>query len=223
MLKRLFGFLAVGTALTAAVPAEAGFTATLSPTRVITNFGTNGTIDVGDTFTTSIPGSFSLYVPDSSSDPQINGTDLANYRFTFDGAVSAIAGNVLSYAGAYELFYNLNVTDNTRDLSDIRVSAGTFNISATFTAPGVATVSGQLNQNMGPANPAFADLSYGGNPVNFILGTYAETPGSGDGILNGALRQGASALVAPVPEPATLASALFGVGLLGLAAIRRRK
>ena len=44
-------------------------------------------------------------------------------------------------------------------------SAGPLAATASFFAPNNATFTGQLFQTTGPSNPAFADLSYGGNPV----------------------------------------------------------
>ncbi len=164
--------------------------------------------DPGDAF--EVPaGTFASYLPDSPSDPQITGGDLGNFGYTLNGTVTSVAGNVVDYVGLYEIFYNLDGND-TRDPGDLRVSSGTFTAEATFTALNTALFSGTLMQTLGPENPAFADLSYGGSPATF-LGNYIGNPTNPlTGTLESTLRQNGL-----VPEPSSWA--LLSLAILGLA------
>jgi hypothetical protein len=206
---------AAAAALFAVSPAFAGFTATTGTNATAnTDIGTPGG-SVGDSFAVS-QGTFSTVIPDTPADPQIAAGDLPNYGYTLSGTITAVDTtlNQATYAGAYEIFYNLD-GNHTLDSGDIAVSKGNFNAVAQFTGVNTATLTGQLTQTSGPGNPAFRDLSYGGSPVDFT-GLYVDNNPLGPspvGTLTATLRQNAIA-----PEPASLAALALG----GLVLRRRR-
>src|SRR5262249_27224691 len=150
-------------------------------------------------------GTFAAYVADTIFDPQINGNDLSNYGYTLTGTVTSVMGEMVDYSGTYEIFYNLD-GNHTLDPGDLRVSAGTFVASAVFTPANTATFTGTLTQTQGPQNPAFADLSYGGNPVSLTGNYIGNLTDPSVGTLESTLRQGASA----VPEPSAIALLALG-------------
>ena len=216
-MRRIASLLAV-VAVSAITPSvRAGYTAVTTTDNVLTP--TNGLPgpqpQIGETFNTQTSGGFASFTPDTPADPQIT-TDLSSYRYTLDGSVASVnlLTGVVDYTGNYRIFYDLN-HDNLFDGSDPSVSSGTFNIVATFVpATNNATLAGQLNQTQGPSNPAFKDLSYGGNRVLYT-GLYQGTNPGVSGTIQGALRQNALA-----PEPASLmVVVLSGAGLLA----RRRR
>lgn len=194
-----------------ATPAFAGFTASTTLTNVLTpDTGFPGP-ELGETFATSPAGGFDGFTPDNALDPQITGGDLQFYRYTFSGAITAAIGNVVTYTGTYSIFYDLDL--NGVGGSDISVSSGDLVLTATFVTPFNAVLNGILTQTSGPANPAFADLSYGGSPVIYT-GTYIGANPGVSGVIEGELRQNAV-----VPAPGAFALAALG----GLAASRRRR
>lgn len=174
--------------------------------------------DVGEQIFTPLnnAGDFTSYTPDTIADPQNMANDLGLYHYTLNGTVQSITGNVVDYAGLYRIFYDSN-RNQTWDAGDNSVSSGNFNLAATFDNFGMASLLGALNQSSGPDNPAFRDLSYGGQPVS-VIGTYiADQPGV-SGRINLTLRQNAAGVI---PEPSSLA--LLATGLLPLAGFRRRR
>ena len=150
------------------------------------------------------------YAPDTAADPQVLPGDIDNFLFSLNVTVNDVNLGAANSAGTYSVYYDLG--DN--GTPDIRVSEGTATLFLSPLGGGLFVATGQLNQVLGPANPAFADLAYGNN-ANFILegGLYTGV-GATDGTLTLVLRQNAV-----VPEPTTLA-ALAGASLLGL---RRRR
>lgn len=226
------GFLQAAclVAMTAvASPALAGFTAsTGADVGVYSDLGTSGT-SVGDTFT-MFGGTFVAYVSDTALDPQISAGDLSEYGYIFEVTVATISGNTATYNGTYEIFFNLDA-NNTRDPSDVSVSLGTLTATAVFTDPNNSDFNASLTQTAGPADAAYADLSYGGNPLT-VTGLYQNfsTPGtaSQSATFEGQIIQTADALdprdpgtpnVTPVPEPATLGLLIMGLPLV----LRRRR
>jgi hypothetical protein len=203
----------------AATPVFAGYTATTSVDTVLTPEGSQPGPQVGDTFDTQTSGGFLTYTPDTPNDPQITGGDLPNYRYTLDGTVASVdtLTGMVDYTGTYRIFYDLNHNGLYDSGSDPSVSSGDFNITATF-IPGTnnATLSGDLTQTAGPSNPAFADLSEGGNPVLYT-GTYDGTEPGVLGTIVGTLRQNAVV----VPEPASFS--LLAIGAVSLMGRRRRR
>lgn len=192
--------------------ANAGYTAVTGTDTVLTP-DSNGNLiaDVGETFATAAPGTFASFMPDGPTDPQINNNDLNLYTYSLDGAVSAVAGTMVTYTGNYKIQY----LDPSSVVFD--VSKGLFTIDAAFDANGGAMLDGWLNQVDGPSNPAFADLGYLG-PVSY-KGTYVPTI-MGQGRENRGTIQGT--LTCPgIPEPGSLA--LLATGLLPLLGLRRRK
>ncbi|HEY2762138.1 MAG TPA: PEP-CTERM sorting domain-containing protein [Pirellulales bacterium] len=171
---------------------------------------------LGDSFTVPA-GTFAAYVPDTPLDPQINGGDLNNYAYTITGTVTSVLGDIVDYSGTYEIFYNLD-GNHTLDAGDIRVSAGTFAATATFAlSSNTAEFNGTLTQTQGAANPAFADLSYGGSPVT-LIGSYIGNPTNPlVGTLESTLRQNATA----VPEPSSSVLLIIG-GVAACLGMRRR-
>ncbi|HEY3414042.1 MAG TPA: hypothetical protein VGM51_13455 [Armatimonadota bacterium] len=200
--------------------AHAGYTAVTGVDAVLTP-DTNGNhmADVGETFdTTPMPvrggtsGTFTAFAPDGPTDPQINNADLGLYGYSLMGAVTAVNGTQVTYKGNYKIQY----FDPSSAVFD--VSTGTFSIDALFDANGGAALSGLLTQVAGPSNPAFADLSEGGQLVSYT-GTYTPVVFGRDGVIKGTLRLPAG--TAPIPEPSSLA--FLATGLLPLLGIRRRK
>ncbi|HEY1684325.1 MAG TPA: hypothetical protein VGG19_06155 [Tepidisphaeraceae bacterium] len=194
MISKAFAAAILSAAL--AIPAMAGFVATTGTDTVNSSAPPPS---VGETF--SVPaGTFSAYVPDGSSDPQIQ-NDLANYGYILDGTIQSITGETIAYTGTYEITYTFNPGSGN---VVVPVSTGDAAFSAVFT-PGTndAAVTGTLTQTQGPQGPyasSFTDLGaeYGGNPVN-ILATYiGGTTDPTVGTIQGTLTQTAS----PVPEPA---------------------
>jgi hypothetical protein len=170
---------------------------------------------LGDSFTVS-QGTFAAYAPDTILDPQINGGDLGNYGYTLTGNVANVTGLVVNYTGTYEIFYNLD-GNNTLDAGDLRVSAGNFAAQATFTPTNTAVFTGTLTQTQGAENPAFSDLSYGGNPVS-LVGNYVGNPTNPlVGTLESTLRQNT-----PVPEPSSVVLALLGAVAIGYSRARKQ-
>lgn len=204
-MNRVFVLAAVTAALGVPALSHAGF---IAQTNLfgITNTDNGGFgADVGDSFTTTAPGTFLSYLADTAYDPQLTGGDLANFRFTLTGTVTSVLGNVVNYSGTYRIYYGPG---------NITVSAGTSLLTATFAAGNTAIFNGSIVQTQGPANPAFGDFGarYNNNPA-IITGTYTGNPTTP--LLATAqltIRQNASA----VPGPG--AALAFGVGL-----IRRRR
>ena len=198
--------------------ARAGFVATSGPDAVTL---TDSMPSLGDAFTISA-GTFSTFVPNTPQDPQIT-TDLDRYGYAFDSTATSVnpTTTAVGYTGNYRIFYNVDGND-TYDPSagDLSVSFGTLNASilpVTSAGGNTLTVTfGALMQTQGPENPAFADLSYGGNDVG-VNGTLI-VPTSGSPVT------GTAALtftqLAPIPEPTT--AGLIGVAAAGLLARRRR-
>lgn len=207
--------IAAAAALLGGSSAFAGFTVTTGTNGVNTPQGAQPGPQVGDTFATSAPGTFTGYVADTPADPQLTGADLPFYRYTLNGAVSNVSGalsNIITYTGTYDIFYDLGL-DGSKSTGDPDVSAGNFSITGTFNGTPIAALTGTLTQTSGPTNPAFRDLSEGGNPVLYT-GTYTETNPGVSGTIQGALRQNAI-----VPEPASLGL----LGIAGIATLRRRR
>ena len=211
--------LAAASLAFAAPAAHAGFTATSGTDNVTVLFPTPS---VGNTLIINNnpnAGTLATYTPDTPADPQIgnSGTnDIALYGYTINalGTTLNTDGSV-TYAGIYEIFYNTDGND-TRDGTDISVSAG----NITFVANQIGNTqlqvtAGELMQLTGPANPAFADLSYGGSNVGFVGFINVPTVPGTSGTANLTFRQNA-----PIPEPAT--AGLIGVAAAGLLARRRR-
>lgn len=205
-MNKVFVFAAVTAAVSAPALSHAGFTAQTNLFGIAnTDNGAPGA-NVGDSFTTSAPGTFLSYLADTANDPQLTGGDLANFRFTLTGTVTSVVGNVVNYTGTYRIYYGPG---------DITVSAGTSLLTATFAAGNTATFNGSIVQTQGPANPAFGDFGarYNNNPA-IITGTYV-------GDLANPLSASAELTIrqnAPAAVPAPAAMLAFGVGL-----IRRRR
>jgi hypothetical protein len=205
----LCGCLALGST---AVPVFAGYTAVTNPTTVDTP--SSGGPAVGDAFDTPTPGSFLSFIGDTPADPTITGGDLSRYLYTLNGSINSIdtLAGVINYTGSYDIFYDL-AGSGMFNASDPTVSAGNFDIDATFIpATNNAALTGTLTQTTGPSNPAFDDLSYGGNPVD-VTGTYVGNDPGVSGIIDATLRQNA------VPEPTSMA--FLGLGALAL--LRKRR
>ncbi len=205
--------LAGAVVLAAQASVFAGYTATTGVNTVLTPAGPLPGAQIGDTFTTVVPGNFTSFIGDTSSDPTVT-TDLNFYRYLFDGTVSAVNGTEVDYTGTYRIFYDLNLS-NSFDAGDPSVSSGDFTLAALFNAPGTAVLNGSLTQTAGPTNPAFTDLGlkYGGAPTTYT-GVYLETDPGVSGTISGTLRQAAA-----VPEPSI-------IGLLAAAPLamgRRRR
>lgn len=198
-------------------PAMAGFTVTTGTDLVLTPDSGLPGASIGDTFATASgtgAGTFAAYAPDTASDPQIAFADLNRYRYTFNGAVVSAVGPVITYAGNYSIFYDLDTPINGQGGADVLVSGGLFSIVATFVTGDLATLAGTLTQTQGPGNPAFTDLSYGGFPVTYT-GTYTGTTPGVSGFIQGTLRQNAI-----IPAPG--AACVLGAAMLGTARRRRR-
>lgn len=208
-MNRMIALVAVAGLASSAL---AGYTATIAPTVVNTPAGPNPGPDVGDAFTTQANGFFLSFLGDTPADLQLTGGDLNHYGFNLTGAVSSVnllLGQV-SYAGNYTIFYDIDLNGS----ADALVSGGTFTIDAQFDPTGVSAIlTGMLTQTMPASNPAFGDLSYGGNPVIFT-GAYVGTVPGQQGVIDGVLRQNA---FIPAPGAAAL------LGLSGLVATRRRR
>jgi hypothetical protein len=210
-MKRKFALCGCLVFAASAVPALAGFTAVTNPTVV--NTPATGGPAVGDAFNTPTPGSFTTFIGDTPADPTITGGDLSHYLYLLNGSIASITGPIIDYTGTYDIFYDL-AGSGAFNVNDPTVSAGNFNITATFIpATNDAALTGSLTQTSGPSNPAFRDLSYGGNPV-VVTGSYFGTNPGVSGIIDATLRQNAV-----VPEPSSLA--LLGIG--GLTLLRRRR
>lgn len=194
-------------------PAWAGYTFT-------TNFDPVTTTDIGapgkspgDTFSVKV-GTFSTFEPDSPADIQLTPAQVAAIGYTIAGVVDSIVGNTINYSGTYEFFFNVDGND-TRDLADLRISQGTFVLSAEF-APIINTgaFTGALTQILGPQDASLPDLSYGGNVIDFG-GVYQAIPFV-------PLKAVAEIVflqkVHHVPEPSSIA--LWGVGLAALCLFR---
>lgn len=200
-----------------AAPAFAGYTATTGVDLGTNTDPGNDGATVGDSFTIQ-GGTFTSFIPDGPSDPQLTGADLAFYRYNLTATVANVGpGAQADYTGTYEIFYDLNLNGMNDD--GLLVSGGTLAATASFFAPNNATFTGQLFQTTGPSNPAFADLSYGGNPVDFT-GDYVGL-GFGDGsqaTFQSTLRQDGG--IDAVPEPATFSLLAMGIPMLMM---RRRR
>jgi len=215
MRVELLRFLLWASCLAVTSPALAGYTFT-------TNFDPVTTTDVGapgkspgDTFSVKV-GTFSSFVPDGPGDIQLTPAQVLAMGYTIAGIVDSVAGNTINYSGTYEIFFNTDAND-TRDLADLRVSQGTFALSAQF-APIINTgaFTGALHQILGPENGSLPDLSYGGNSIDFG-GVYQAIPfvpllAAAEIVF---LQKGI-----PVPEPSSLA--LWGIGLAALCLAKLR-
>jgi hypothetical protein len=207
-MRKYLLLLAAAAFIAAPRAANAGYTAVTGTDAVLTP-DTNGNLiaDVGETFATAGPGTFVAWLPDGPTDPQINNNDLNLYGYSLNGAVTAVAGNKVTYGGTYKIQY----FDPSQLVFD--VSTGTFVIDATFDPNGGAALDGWLFQTAGPAHPAFQDLGYCG-PVSY-KGTYAPVTFGRNGTIQGVLTTSC------IPEPGSMA--LLATGLLPLLGLRRRK
>lgn len=203
-----------------AAPAFAGYTVNTGVDLGTNSDAGNDGATIGDSFTV-LGGTFSTYAADGPTDPQLTGSDLPNYRYNLTATVASVGAGTATYTGDYLIFYDVNLDGNySVGDGDIQVSLGTLASSAAFFSPNSATFTGQLFQTSGPTNPAFADLSYGGNPSD-ITGNYVGL-GFGDGsqaTFQAVIRQDGP-VTAPVPEPATMALLAMGLPLYFL---RRRR
>ncbi len=207
MRVEILRFLIGAVCLTVTTPALAGYTFT-------TNFDAVSQTDVGapgkspgDSFSVKV-GTFSTFEPDSPADIQLTPAQVAAIGYTIAGIIDSIAGNTINYSGTYEFFFNVDGND-TRDPADLRVSQGTFVLSAEF-APIINTggFTGALTQILGPQVPTLPDLSYGGNVIDFG-GVYQAIPFVPlMAVAEIVFLQEAHI----VPEPSTIA--LWGVGML---------
>ena len=208
MRVQILRFFVGAVCLTVTTPAFAGYTFT-------TNFDPVTTTDVGapgkspgDTFSVKV-GTFSSFEPDTPADIQLTPAQVAAMGYTIDGVVDSFAGETINYSGTYEFFFNTDGND-TRDLADLRVSLGTFALSAEF-APIINTgaFTGALTQILGPEVPELPDLSYGGTVIDFG-GVYQALPF----IPLLAAAKIVFLQVHAVPEPSAIV--LWGVGLAAL-------
>lgn len=220
-MRKYLLLLAAAAFIAAPKAAYAGYTAVTGTNTVLTpDTNGNGKGDLGETFATeTIPirgatsGTFAMFTPDGPSDPQILGADLGLYGYSLNGAITTVVSPAeVVYTGAYKIQY----FDPSSAIFD--VSTGTFSIDALFNTSGVAALNGTLNQTAGPSNPAFRDLSEGGNPVVY-KGTYTPRSVGETGVIEGTLTLRGT--TPPVPEPSSLA--FLAAGVLPLLGLRRRK
>jgi hypothetical protein len=221
MKKHYVLMLAAASVLTMSRGAKADATAvTAAPGDVIVNNdqGTPGG-SVGDTFLVA-NGHYDSYTVTNPSEPQISGGDLANYHYTFSGTITNITGNVVSYDGAYNIFYDVDgAAGYNPAANDTSISSGTAQFTATFDIPGAnsAHFMGSLYQNQGPMGTYagnFANLNDYYNSAVFT-GLYVGDVGNpSTGHVSGSL------VLSSTPLPA---SALGGMVLLGGLGLRTRR
>lgn len=190
-LAALVAAVALGAGATAA---HAGFTAVLGDTLVTGS----------PVLTTTQAGVITSYQPDSASDPQITGGDLAHFRVTFP-TLTFTGPGAGGLSGTYEEYY---------DIGDIRISSGTIVLNVGALNPdGSYPLDGQIFQTLGPANPAFADITYG-QPLNPLSFTGFYRPNIAEPSINGVIVQGLS-----IPEP----TSMIGMTAPALALLARRR
>jgi hypothetical protein len=221
MKKHYMLILAAGSMLAMSQGAKADATAvTLAPGDVIVNNdqGTPGG-SVGDTFLVA-NGHYDSYTVTNPSEPQISGGDLAKYHYTFSGTITNITGNVVSYDGAYNIFYDVdNTAGYNPAANDTSISSGTAKITSTIDDPGVnrAHFTGSLYQTQGPTGTYAGDFANLNDYYNSAVFTGLYVGDIGDpsmGHVSGSL------VLSSTPLPA---SALGGMVLLGGLGLRTRR
>jgi hypothetical protein len=139
---------------------------------------------IGDTFSVTM-GSFASYLPApgdpiiAGANPDGTGGDLSSYRFSMSGTVTGVNGNQVSYAGFYQIFYDLN-HDGIFDGSDTSVSFGTLGLLVNFNGGSPYAADGNLFQTQGPTGPGASSFAgFSDNSASFN-GQYIQvTPAGG--------------------------------------------
>lgn len=190
--------------------AQAGFTLVTDADFALFNKQIPNQISIDDTFHTDGFHHFAHrgYIRDSADIPVIDDADFVNYRYSFEGSVTAVRGNVAIFVGTYSIVFDLLPWG----VPDFDVSLGNFTFEATYITPTHALLSGQLHQTSGPEEVGFFDLTFGTSHPMTYVGEYRESsPGIG-GELQGRIIQS-------IPTP----GALSLLGLTGLTVLRRRR
>jgi hypothetical protein len=158
--------------------ALAGFTLVTNADFAIFTKQVPNQVSIDDTFQTDGFHRFAYqgFIRDSSDVPLIQEADFINYRYSFEGTVTAVNGNTAVYIGTYAIVFDLLPWG----VPDFDVSVGTFNFEATYVTPQFATIVGNMYQTSGPDETGFFDLTFGtSHPMSYV-GTYTESePGVG--------------------------------------------
>ena len=170
---------------------------------------------IGDTFSVT-QGSFASYLPGAGdpiiagANPDGTGGDLSSYRFTMAGTVNNVSGNLVSYSGFYQIFYDLN-HDGIFDGSDTSVSSGTLSLLVNFNGTSPYGATGTLMQTQGPTGPGASSFSGFTDDEATFNGQYIQVTPAG-GFVQGTISS---------PD-ATTTLGLLGLSASALLAFKRR-